>query len=347
MRARRGSKNTSSASPHIGSLWRSAPVGGIQQQQRRGRAEHAGQQRLRRIDRHGKVGTHIPHRPCRHHAPCVQIDHGDLARIGDVDIGAAGSRIDLECLRVRRQSDVRDLHASRRIDQRQPAIAVADHRNSIARIDPNVVGIITKRDTACRQKVLGTEKPNRAVPCIGDQNDIGAFRITHTLRLAQSADPMQKRARDDIDDVHGIVAQLGDHEPLARRIERQVIDPAAHSMERDGLLQDQRLRGMCRHNRQHDHSQPNRDPHKAPPDPVHHHVTSFASCPQANADLQKRVGDVDQTGFPFVHGSLIVVACRNSPQLTWHGGPGSTPGAASMRVVQSLLAPVPEMESPS
>ena len=78
----------------------------IQQQKRRRRTEHAGKQRLRRIERHWECGTCLPHRPVRHNAPCVEVNHGDLVSARNVDVGAARLRIDLECFRMSRQSDV-------------------------------------------------------------------------------------------------------------------------------------------------------------------------------------------------------------------------------------------------
>ena len=146
-----------------------------------------------------------------------------------------------------------------RIDQRQSSAAVADHRKPIARVDANIVGIIAERDSARRGKVRGLEQPDRSVARVGDQDDIGTRRIADTLRLAQSGEPMQRHTGDDIDDVNRVVAEFGDDEPLASRVECHVIDPAAHVVQRNGLLQHQRLRGLSRQRQQQ--REPNRAHH--------------------------------------------------------------------------------------
>jgi hypothetical protein len=45
----------------------------------------------------------------RDNAPRLQLDHGNPARIGEVDIGVPSPWNDLESFRMRRQSDVGDL----------------------------------------------------------------------------------------------------------------------------------------------------------------------------------------------------------------------------------------------
>jgi hypothetical protein len=75
--------------------------GDILQQQHRRRTEHAGEQRLRWIERHREIGVRIFGWPGCQHPPRGQVHYGNLSRIGDVDIGVAGRRIDLKPLRMR------------------------------------------------------------------------------------------------------------------------------------------------------------------------------------------------------------------------------------------------------
>jgi hypothetical protein len=75
--------------------------GRIEQLHHGRRAEDAGDQGLRGAERHREILAGIARRPARHHPSCVQIDHRDLMRVVDVDVGAAAGWVYFKPFRVR------------------------------------------------------------------------------------------------------------------------------------------------------------------------------------------------------------------------------------------------------
>jgi hypothetical protein len=62
------------------------------------------------------------------------------------------------------------------------------------------------------------------------------------LRLGLFRDAVDDFARGEIDDADGIVAELGNEQPIADRIDRHVVDPAAHIAQQYLCFQTQGLR---------------------------------------------------------------------------------------------------------
>ena len=141
---------------------------------------------------------------------------------------------------MRGQVDVGHFGVRRRIDQCRSATAVSDNGQAGAWINANIVRVVTKRNAADWQEVPGAEQTDRSITCIGDQYDIGLFGIADTLRFAQSGYTVHRRARCEIDDVDRIVAQFRHDQPLARQIDRHVVNSPGDIVQRYSGLQDQR-----------------------------------------------------------------------------------------------------------
>ena len=75
------------------------------------------------------------------------------------------------------------LGATHRVDDRQTAIAIADDDMAAARIDADIVSIVTQIDCAERSQIRSPKHPHGAVAGIGDQDKIGPDRVADPLRL--------------------------------------------------------------------------------------------------------------------------------------------------------------------
>ena len=60
--------------------------------------------------------------------------------------------------------------------------------------------------------------------------------VGNALRLLQPRDPAKDLALVEIDDTEAAVAEFGDEEPMAREIDRQMINPAVDVTEGDLVL---------------------------------------------------------------------------------------------------------------
>jgi len=56
----------------------------------------------------------------------------------------------------------------------------------------------------------------------------------------QLADPVDHPGGAQVDQIHGIVAELATGQMVPREVDRQVVDPARHAVERDRPFQDER-----------------------------------------------------------------------------------------------------------
>jgi hypothetical protein len=66
-------------------------------------------------------------------------------------------------------------------------------------------------------------------------------QIGDALRLFESADPVDHFAGSEIDDADAVIAKLGDEQPRALAVNRQMIDATGDAFQRNAPLQHQRL----------------------------------------------------------------------------------------------------------
>ena len=174
-------------------------------------------------ERHREVSGHAREGP-----PCdgfagVQIGNLDGARVGHIDICAAFRR-HLKPFRVRGERNPHAKRALRQIDHRQTAIAIPDQHIVSVRSKPDIVGIIAETDDALHGKTVRTEQAQRAVAGAGNNEAIGGRRIEHALRFPQPGQAMYDLLLIEIDNINAAVAQLGDEQALASKIDREMID---------------------------------------------------------------------------------------------------------------------------
>jgi hypothetical protein len=82
---------------------------------------------------------------------------------------------------------------------------------------------------------------DRSIAAVGYVNRIGGGIVGNALRLIEPADSAQELARSKIDHAQAIITKLGDEQPLAGEVDREMIDPSPHLAERDLALQRERL----------------------------------------------------------------------------------------------------------
>ena len=117
-------------------------------------------------------------------------------------------------------------------DQRQGAVAIADHDPAVPRVDADIVGVLAELGDPERGEVVALEAPQRAVAA-RNVDGVGRGHVGHALRLGQTADPFQHRASREIHDAKAAVAKFGDEQSLASKVDREVIDPSAYLTERN------------------------------------------------------------------------------------------------------------------
>ncbi|MDQ2802898.1 MAG: hypothetical protein M3Y41_09520 [Pseudomonadota bacterium] len=168
------------------------------------------------------------------------VHHGDLASIRHVYKRSAAVRVDLKAFGVGEKPDVRNLRSCGRIDHRKTAAAVADDHVAGPGIDADVIGVIAQRDRAHRSQILRPEHAHAAIPGIGDDHQVRFGRVSNALGLAQSGKATDDARGYKVDNVDGVVPELGDEEPLAPKVYRHVIDAALDAVERNGSLKHER-----------------------------------------------------------------------------------------------------------
>ena len=134
-----------------------------------------------------------------------------------------------------RQRDVAGLPAGRRVDQGERA-GIADQDLIGLGIDPDIVGIFAEPHAVQRREIGALEPMEDAVAAVGDEDRVGGLVVGNALRLLQPRDPAKDLALVEIDDTEAAVAEFGDEEPMAREIDRQMIDPAVDVTEGDLVL---------------------------------------------------------------------------------------------------------------
>jgi len=144
------------------------------------------------------------------------------------------------------ETDVGGLGPACRIDDRKRTLAVTHEHAAVLRIHPHVVGIVAELDTPDRRKIVAPQHPHRAVAGVRHIDAVREGDIGDALRLAQAGDPAQHLAGCQIDHPQGVVAELGNKQPLPLHIDAEVVDAAAHLTERDLRIEYERRAGRLR-----------------------------------------------------------------------------------------------------
>src|SRR5215472_5721914 len=161
-------------------------------------------------------------------------------RVRHIDKDLSPGFVDLKSLRMRLETNIRDLREAGGINNRERTLAIA-HQHPLARgLHAHIVGIVTEFDAPDRGQVLGAQHAHRTVTGIRHKYAVGKRDIRNALRLVQTANPMEHLARRQIDDAQAVVAELRNEQPLPLRIEAEMIDAAAHLPERYLRLEYQR-----------------------------------------------------------------------------------------------------------
>lgn len=95
------------------------------------------------IYRHRKVESMQAGRPRRSDATGIEIAHQDRTAIGHVDEKLAPKQA--EAFRMSGKKHTAEHLVSHRIDDGEPTSALADHIMPISQIDPDIIGIVAKR----------------------------------------------------------------------------------------------------------------------------------------------------------------------------------------------------------
>ena len=132
--------------------------------------------------------------------------------------------------------DIGGLGSGLRIDDCERAVAVTDEHTIARGVHLHIVGIVAELDAADRRQIVAAQHPHRAVAAIRHKDAVGGGDVRNTLRLAEAGDCAHLNGRQ-IDDPQAVVAELGDKQPLAFRIDPQMIDPAADLAQRDLRLE--------------------------------------------------------------------------------------------------------------
>src|SRR5439155_7853878 len=77
----------------------------------------------------------------------LQIDHGYLTGIWNIDESAGAAFFNLKTLRMRGKSDVGDLFAGARVDQSKRTLSISDQDSLAGDIDTNVIRVLSEIDT--------------------------------------------------------------------------------------------------------------------------------------------------------------------------------------------------------
>jgi len=103
---------------------------------------------------------------------------------------------------------------------------MAHNEVTIARVEARIIGIVVELDdTPCLERI-SAKNSNGPIATIRNRDDVGLWRIDDALRFVQSIDAMDHMATGYIDDVKGIVADLGYEESSPFEIDCEMIDTA-------------------------------------------------------------------------------------------------------------------------
>src|SRR5262245_58495743 len=136
--------------------------------------------------------------------------------------------IKLKALWMRAQGNIRNLTAVRRLDHGEGAIAIADVKALGLHVETNVVRILAQIDASDAFKLFPYKHSQRPVPAARHVDGVARCHIANALRLLQVGDAVNDLSQIEVDNSNAVVAELGDEQSLAARIECQVIDPTLY-----------------------------------------------------------------------------------------------------------------------
>ncbi len=188
------------------------------------------------VERDREIRPQLGQFPGRHLPHGGKVDDGDLPGVGDVDKGAPGGGVDRKGFGMCREPHLADLGPPFGIDHGEHATAVPDNQVSGARIEPDVVGVLTEPHHANRREILPAEELHGTVASAGDGDEVRRRRVADALGLAQPGDAPDLPAGGEVDDIEGAVAELGDEQPPAGEVDRHVVDPPHDARKCDPAL---------------------------------------------------------------------------------------------------------------
>ena len=176
------------------------------------------------------------------------VNDGDLFGIGDVDEDAAAAFLQLEGFRVGGQFDAADEFGGGGVNDGEGAFAVAEPGEFGLRVEAQVVGVGQGGEVLEHFVVGAAEDLQGAVVAVGHDDLVLVREIEDAGGLGHSGDAPDALAGGEVNDFQGVVAEGGDKEPLAFRVDGEVVEAAFDARERDGLGELERgwLRGVDR-----------------------------------------------------------------------------------------------------
>ena len=165
--------------------------------------------------------------------------------LGEIDENLTACGIELKAFGMDRQWNVGDPLESLGIDYRQPAAAIPDHNLIGGAVHADIVGILAKINPTGRGIIRSGKNAHRSIARVCDVKRIHRRHVSEALRFPQSGNRLNDLALLEVDDPDGVVAELGNEEPLPRQINRHVINSTAHFAERNLGFKLQRHR-ICR-----------------------------------------------------------------------------------------------------
>jgi hypothetical protein len=176
------------------------------------------------IERHREIACGQPRSPFGDDLPHGSVNDSDLIGRGKIHINAVATRVNLEPFGVGGQGDIPSLLPSCGIERGQPPAAVADHQPPRP-VRADIVGIVAKPRSRPSESDQPPGTGAHFRPRVCDSNNYGSRRIPDSLRLMQPIDLADHFAGFEVDDSNGIGAEFADEQPLARNVDRHVIDP--------------------------------------------------------------------------------------------------------------------------
>ena len=105
--------------------------------------------------------------------------------------------------------DVLQFRASGGIDDGEASLAITDDDMPVARIDPDIVGVVSQVQPAAGSEIATAKKLDGPVAGIGDNDHVRAGNIGDALRCLEPTEPVEESAGPEVDHINAIVAELG------------------------------------------------------------------------------------------------------------------------------------------
>ena len=91
----------------------------------------------------------------------------------------------------------------------RPPSAITDDDMPAARIDPDIVGVVSQTLATQGSEIAAAKKLDAPVAGVGDDDDVRAGNIGDALRCLEPADPVEESTGSEVDHINAIVAKLG------------------------------------------------------------------------------------------------------------------------------------------